>query len=108
VAGSGYLGVDVGSVSTNLVLIDDRGVLQEKIYLRTQGDPISAVKEGMRHLEAVAGDIEILGVGTSGIGEDNIGRLAPQFQHHWHNIIGSRSGYETSRFHRTGKGNTIN
>jgi predicted CoA-substrate-specific enzyme activase len=68
VAGSGYLGVDVGSVSTNLVLIDDRGVLQEKIYLRTQGDPISAVKEGMRHLEAVAGDIEILGVGTSGSG----------------------------------------
>jgi predicted CoA-substrate-specific enzyme activase len=68
VAGSGYLGVDVGSVSTNLVLIDDKGVLKEKIYLRTQGDPINAVKEGMRRLETVAGNTEILGVGTSGSG----------------------------------------
>jgi len=68
VAGSGYLGVDVGSVSTNLVLIDEAGVLLEKIYLRTQGDPIGAVKEGMRQLAAVAGDMKILGVGTSGSG----------------------------------------
>lgn len=67
-AGSGYLGVDVGSVSTNLVLIDDKGVLQEKIYLRTQGDPIGAVKEGMKRLRATSGNIEILGVGTSGSG----------------------------------------
>jgi predicted CoA-substrate-specific enzyme activase len=68
VTGSGYLGVDVGSVSTNVVLTDDSGALQEKIYLRTQGDPISAVKEGMRRLAPVAKDIEILGVGTSGSG----------------------------------------
>ncbi len=67
-ASSGYLGVDVGSVSTNLVLIDEAGVLKEKIYLRTQGDPIGAVKEGMRHLVPCARDMEILGVGTSGSG----------------------------------------
>ena len=52
----------------NLVLIDDKGVLQEKIYLRTQGDPIGAVKEGMKRLRATSGNIEILGVGTSGSG----------------------------------------
>lgn len=67
-AGPGYLGVDVGSVSTNLVLIDEAGELQEKIYLRTQGDPIGAVKEGMKRLTPFARDTEILGVGTSGSG----------------------------------------
>lgn len=67
-ADSGYIGVDVGSVSTNLVLIDEAGSLLEKIYLRTQGDPIGAVKEGMKRLAPVAIRAEILGVGTSGSG----------------------------------------
>ena len=43
-----YLGVDVGSVSTNLVLIDEEGFLEEAIYIRTQGNPIRAVQEGMK------------------------------------------------------------
>lgn len=65
---SAYLGVDVGSVSTNLVLIDEEGELYGKLTLKTQGDPIGAVKEGMRKLGRVAPDTEILGVGTSGSG----------------------------------------
>lgn len=65
---SAYLGVDVGSVSTNLVLIDEEGELHGKLTLKTQGDPIGAVKEGMRKLGRVAPDTEILGVGTSGSG----------------------------------------
>ena len=44
-----YLGVDVGSVA-NLVLIDRSGVLEEAIYIRTQGNPIKAVQEGMKQL----------------------------------------------------------
>ena len=39
-----YLGVDIGSVSSNFVLLDDRGRMKAKIYLRTQGNPIQAVK----------------------------------------------------------------
>ena len=34
-----YLGVDVGSVSTNLVVIDENGYIMKKVYLRTEGNP---------------------------------------------------------------------
>ncbi|MDI3481687.1 MAG: hypothetical protein PWQ97_1342 [Tepidanaerobacteraceae bacterium] len=45
-----YLGIDVGSVSTNLVIIDEEGNVEEAIYIRTQGQPIKAVQEGMKML----------------------------------------------------------
>lgn len=63
-----YLGVDVGSVSTNLVVIDEDCHVLVDIYLRTAGQPIKVVQEGMRQVaEAVKGkDIEICGVGTTG------------------------------------------
>lgn len=64
-----YLGVDVGSVSTNLVVIDEDGVLVEKLYLRTGGQPIKAMQEGMAQLsEKLGEDIWIKGVGTTGSG----------------------------------------
>jgi len=63
-----YLGVDVGSVSTNLVVIDDDGNVLVDLYLRTQGQPIQAVQEGMKQVEAAikGKNIEICGVGTTG------------------------------------------
>jgi len=62
-----FLGVDVGSVSTNLVLLDEKGELVDKIYLRTQGQPIAAIQKGLRQLEASWGDgITVAGVGTTG------------------------------------------
>ena len=49
-----YLGVDVGSVSTNLVVINEDGKVLVDIYLRTAGQPIQVVQEGMRQVaEAV-------------------------------------------------------
>ena len=46
-----YLGIDVGSVSTNLVMIDeDRNVLSFE-YLRTRGQPITTVQEGLKMVE---------------------------------------------------------
>jgi predicted CoA-substrate-specific enzyme activase len=64
----GYLGVDVGSVSTNLVVIDDQGKVLVDLYLRTRGQPIQVVQEGLRQVEkAIKGkNIEICGVGTTG------------------------------------------
>ena len=38
-----YLGVDVGSVSTNVVLTDGDGRVIHRQYLRTAGRPIEAV-----------------------------------------------------------------
>ncbi len=65
-----YLGIDVGSVSTNLVLMDEAVNIIEKIYLRTKGNPINAVKEVIEELRKKYKDIKINGVGTTGSGRD--------------------------------------
>ncbi len=63
----GYMGVDVGSVSTNLVLIDTRNQVIAYEYLRTKGDPIKAVQEGLLKLKAhLPSNVEVCGVGTTG------------------------------------------
>lgn len=63
----GYLGIDVGSVSTNLVVMDEGMRIQEAIYIRTRGQPIAAVQQGMRMLaERLPADVNIRGVGTTG------------------------------------------
>jgi predicted CoA-substrate-specific enzyme activase len=63
----GYLGIDVGSVSTNLVVIDEKLNVLKKIYIRTQGQPIKAVQKGLLEIYKDLKDkIEILGVGTTG------------------------------------------
>jgi|GEM_PF-300151 len=65
-----YLGIDVGSISTNLVLIDEKNQVLSSLYLRTEGDPIKAVQKGLRELKnqisAHNPNIEIAGVGTTG------------------------------------------
>lgn len=64
-----YLGIDIGSISTNLAVIDENGNLLSKSYLMTAGRPIEAVKQGMRDVYAEIGDnVEIVGVGTTGSG----------------------------------------
>jgi predicted CoA-substrate-specific enzyme activase len=63
-----FLGIDVGSVSTNLVVIDNEGNITEKVYLRTNGQPINALVNGMKDLSARVGDIRIDGAGTTGSG----------------------------------------
>lgn len=66
---SHYLGIDVGSVSTNLVLMDTEENIIEKIYLRTGGQPIQALKSGMGMLaEKYEGKVTIAGVGATGSG----------------------------------------
>lgn len=66
---SSFLGIDVGSVSTNIVLIDEDLNLIEKVYLRTMGKPIEALQKGLKILkQKVAGNIDIAGVGTTGSG----------------------------------------
>jgi len=71
-----YLGIDVGSISTNLVVIDrERRVLSRR-YLMTAGRPIEAVKTGLDEVGAeVAGKVKICGVGTTGSGRYLIGDI---------------------------------
>jgi predicted CoA-substrate-specific enzyme activase len=64
-----YLGLDVGSISTNLVLIDKNKRVLSKRYLMTAGRPIEAVRTGLQEIGAEIGDrVEIKGVGTTGSG----------------------------------------
>jgi len=64
-----YLGIDVGSVSTNLVLIDDELTVVEALYIRTRGRPIEAVQEGLEKLGgSVPAGVRVGGVGTTGSG----------------------------------------
>ena len=69
-----YLGVDVGSISTNLVVIDsDRRVLARR-YLMTAGRPIEAVRDGLAQIGGEIGDkVVIRGVCTTGSGRYLIG-----------------------------------
>lgn len=72
-----YLGIDVGSVSTNLVVIDSTGNLLKEIYVPTAGRPIEVVFGGLREIEEELGArIKIRGVGTTGSGRELIGELS--------------------------------
>jgi predicted CoA-substrate-specific enzyme activase len=71
-----YLGIDIGSVSTNLVVTDAAGNLLKEIYLSTQGRPIEVVDRGLKEIEAeLATWLDIRGVGTTGSGRELIGEL---------------------------------
>lgn len=69
-----YLGIDVGSVSTNIVAIDENNTVLEKFYIRTMGNPINILKQGLKEakksLDKISKDIQICGVGTTGSGRE--------------------------------------
>ncbi len=52
-----YLGVDVGSISTNLVVIDEERNVLAKRYLMTEGRPLEAVKRGLDEIGPEVGDL---------------------------------------------------
>jgi predicted CoA-substrate-specific enzyme activase len=64
-----YLGLDVGSISTNLVVIDEKERVIAKRYLMTAGRPIEAIRQGLQEIGEEIGDVvEIKGVGSTGSG----------------------------------------
>lgn len=71
-----YLGIDIGSISTNLVVIDkDKNVISKR-YIMTAGRPIEAVKGGLKDIGDEIGDkVDIKGVATTGSGRYLIGDL---------------------------------
>jgi predicted CoA-substrate-specific enzyme activase len=71
-----FLGIDVGSVSTNFVLLDGEGSLLKEIYVRTQGRPVQVVTDGLKELSETFGDrVTVCGAGTTGSGRELIGEL---------------------------------
>ncbi|MDR2613230.1 MAG: acyl-CoA dehydratase activase [Deltaproteobacteria bacterium] len=64
-----YIGVDVGSVSTNVALVTEDGRLAARVYIPTAGRPLEAITRafGLLPPEA-AGRTRVLGVCTTGSG----------------------------------------
>ncbi len=64
-----YLGVDVGSTSTNVILLDKDQSLVTKRYLATAGRPLEAVRKGLLEVsDECAEYVNVIGVGTTGSG----------------------------------------
>jgi len=71
-----YLGVDIGSVSTNLVLVDGEGNVRAGVYLPTRGRPLEVLKEGYQELvQKCPAGFDLLGIGTTGSGRHLAGTL---------------------------------
>ncbi|QOR33641.1 2-hydroxyglutaryl-CoA dehydratase [Clostridium sp. 'deep sea'] len=65
-----YLGIDVGSVSTNIVLINEDNKVLLKKYIRTNGQPIVALCKGLQEVEQETSEMQytIKAAGTTGSG----------------------------------------
>jgi predicted CoA-substrate-specific enzyme activase len=64
-----FLGVDIGSLSTNLVLIDKEHRVIARRYLMTEGRPIEAVRKGLAEIGLEVGNrVNVKSVGTTGSG----------------------------------------
>lgn len=72
----GYLGIDVGSISTKGVIIDESGAITAEDYLWTEGNPAAAVKTLLRSLEKQNGEkYEIASSGATGSARKLAGAL---------------------------------
>lgn len=64
---AGFIGIDVGSISTKGVIIDRDYRVVASRYLRTQGNPINSIRRLLWELSAqVDSSVRILGAGTTG------------------------------------------
>lgn len=64
-----YLGLDIGSLSTNVVLIDSKHRVIARRYLPTASKPLEAIKKGLNEIYSETGDtILVVGAGTTGSG----------------------------------------
>ncbi|MFC1950101.1 acyl-CoA dehydratase activase [Chloroflexota bacterium] len=62
-----YLGIDAGSVTTKLAVLDENNELVTYTYLLTQGKPIDMVQQGLKQIKQQSPeDVDICGVATTG------------------------------------------
>lgn len=72
-----YLGIDIGSISTKAVIINEKKEIIAEEYLWTNGNPIDAVKRLLTSLEKLIQNknVQIVGVGTTGSARKLIGTI---------------------------------
>jgi len=72
----GYLGIDVGSISTNVVLLDEGMNVLFESYVRGGGNPVASVQQSLKALrDRMPGKVEVAGVCTTGSGRELIGAM---------------------------------
>lgn len=71
-----FLGIDVGSISTDLVIIDRKGQVKDSLYLRTGGRPAKAIAKGLCMLGEKYDGKSIAKTGTTGSGRALAAALA--------------------------------
>ena len=68
------LGVDIGSLSTNVVLIDDEHNVVARRYLPTASKPLNAVQRGLKEIfDEIGTEVEVVAAGSTGSGRYLIG-----------------------------------
>ena len=71
-----HLGVDVGSISTNVVLVDEQDRVVARRYLPTAGKPLDAVREALAQIgQEIGGRVEVRGAGATGSGRHLVGQF---------------------------------
>lgn len=72
-----YLGIDIGSISTKGVIIDENNNILADSYLYTEGNPINSSKKVIRELKNKINKdkYKIVGVGTTGSARKLIGTI---------------------------------
>ncbi|MFO7873434.1 MAG: acyl-CoA dehydratase activase [Bacteroidales bacterium] len=72
-----YLGVDVGSTSTKLALLDKEGHVCAGLYTRTAGRPVHAFQQLLKGVHTIAREqsvfFKVRGAGTTGSGRNLLG-----------------------------------
>jgi predicted CoA-substrate-specific enzyme activase len=64
-----YLGLDIGSLSTNVVLIDKDDNVVARRYLPTASRPLEAIRRGLKEInEEVGAEVVVKAAGTTGSG----------------------------------------
>lgn len=70
-----YLGVDIGSISTKGVVIDENNNIITSSYIWTEGNPVNAVKNLIENLKEKLNGYVVKGIGTTGSARKLIGLL---------------------------------
>lgn len=69
--GNAYLGIDCGSTTTKLVLIDEQLRILHEFYANNQGNPIMVIHNELQHIYQLCADrITIAGSAVTGYGEE--------------------------------------
>ena len=72
-AGEAYIGIDAGSTTTKVVLMDKDDNILYEYYGSNKGNPIEVVKKELKHIYNICGEkIKIMGSAVTGYGEELI------------------------------------